>query len=144
MICEDIIDARNCGHVRCGLSALAEPTVTDLAREFRLRDDATIYKEIDATAASRLIQTILQKDMAYGCRIMSTELSAELAAAFMQQFGSGARYFTNGTYHVQRVQLSPTVWTGPSWDPATEATFDTGVLVIGQAGSGCLWIEDED
>jgi hypothetical protein len=31
-----------------------------------------------------------------------------------------------------------------SWDPATDATFDMGVLVLGAAKSGCLWVEDED
>jgi hypothetical protein len=31
-----------------------------------------------------------------------------------------------------------------SWMPATHATFDMGVLVIGATRVGCLWVEDED
>jgi hypothetical protein len=31
-----------------------------------------------------------------------------------------------------------------SWTPATAATFDMGVLVIGAAKVGCLWVEEED
>lgn len=30
------------------------------------------------------------------------------------------------------------------WSPATNATFDMGVLIIGESSSGCLWVEDED
>jgi len=31
-----------------------------------------------------------------------------------------------------------------SWMPATQSTFDMGVLVIGATRVGCLWVEDED
>ena len=33
---------------------------------------------------------------------------------------------------------------GPSWSPATDAPFDTGLLVLGESESGCLWVEEED
>jgi hypothetical protein len=29
-------------------------------------------------------------------------------------------------------------------EPATGATFDTGVLAISKLGSACLWVKDED
>jgi hypothetical protein len=143
-ISEEIIVARNCGFVRCGLSEMTAPTVTQLACEFGLRDDVRIYKEIDASKAELLIRKILHKDMAYRSEIMPAEQSAKLADRFVRQFGSHARYFTNGTFYEEYKQVSSTVSTGPSWDPATEATFDTGVLAIGPEVSGCLWIEDED
>jgi hypothetical protein len=31
-----------------------------------------------------------------------------------------------------------------AWTPATDATFDMGVLVIGTTKVGCLWVEDEE
>lgn len=31
-----------------------------------------------------------------------------------------------------------------AWTPATEGTFDTGVLVIARDRCTCLWVEDED
>jgi hypothetical protein len=31
-----------------------------------------------------------------------------------------------------------------SWTPATHATFDMGVIVIGTSKVGCLWVEEED
>jgi hypothetical protein len=141
---EDIVAARNCGVVRCGLSSQPGPTVSELAREFGLRDDAACYRQTDEPTARRVVHGILHKDMAYNSEIMSEARASELTALFFEQFGDGAKLFTNGTFHEERRQLSPTVWSGPSWDPVTEATFDTGVLIIGPRISGCLWIEDED
>ena len=31
-----------------------------------------------------------------------------------------------------------------SWTPATQATFDIGVLVLGTTKVGCFWVEEED
>lgn len=33
---------------------------------------------------------------------------------------------------------------GPCWTPATEFTFDAGIAVMGEAGSGVYWLADED
>lgn len=97
-VCEDIIAARNRGVVRCGLSALATPTIPVLAREFRLRDDPALYTEIDAAAAGRLVRLILRKEMAYDSEIMPRTRAEELGGRFLQQFGPGARFFTNGNF----------------------------------------------
>jgi hypothetical protein len=68
----------------------------------------------------------------------------ELADRFAAQFGPGARYFTDGTWHLPNTLIRCGDIGGPSWDPVTQATFDTGVLVIGRKWSGYVWVEDED
>lgn len=143
-VAEDIIAARIYGAVRCGLSAQLAPTVPELAREFGLRAEATCYKEVDEPAARRLIQSLLHRDMAYNAEVMPEARAAELADLFLAQFGPGTRYFSNGTWHLPPTVVSDRVVQGPSWDPVTPATFDAGVLAIGPACSGCLWVEDED
>ena len=115
-----------------------------MAREFGLRDAAGCYKEIDELAASRLVRMVLHRDIAYNAEIMPEARAAELADTFLAQFGSGTRYFSNGTWHLQSVVRPDGVVCGPNWDPVTRATFDTGVLAIGPERSGCLWVEDED
>jgi hypothetical protein len=57
---------------------------------------------------------------------MPEQQAEQLTERFFAQFGAGARFVTN------------------NWCPATDATFDGGVLVIGPQRSGCLWVEDED
>jgi hypothetical protein len=143
-VAEDIIAARIYGEVRCGLSSRPSPTVPELAREFGLRDEAGCYKEIDQQDARQLVQTLLHRDMAYNAEVMPEARAAELADAFLAQFGPGTRYFSNGNWHLPPVARTDGVVWGASWDPVTPATFDAGVLVIGPEQSGCLWIEDED
>jgi hypothetical protein len=142
-ISADIILARSAGVVHCGVSAQAAPSLTDVAREFGLRADATCYREIDEPSARKLATLILHRDLAYGCPLMPLDKAARLATEFLDQFGGSASYFTNGTFHESR-RLSSTVSEGGSWHPVTEATIDTGVLILGPKKSGCLWVEDED
>jgi hypothetical protein len=144
-IAQEIIEARDAGHVRCGLSALRAPSLADLAREFGLRDDASIYHDIDEVDARRLMCVALRRDLAYGAELMSEARAAELADRFIADFGADARYCTNGSWHLPPVVAHDgRSGHGPGWIPATDATFDTGVLVIGAVRSGCFWVEDED
>jgi hypothetical protein len=142
-ICAEIESARDCGRIHCGLSSQASPSVAGLAAEFGLSGDPCVYREIDATAAQRLVQFVLNQDMAYNAEIIPMPRAAELAERFLDQFGiNGARFYTNGVF---RESNDPSLtWPGASWNPATEATFDTGVLIISPTCSGCLWVEDED
>jgi hypothetical protein len=137
-ICDDILIARVDGVVHCGLLSQSSPSIPELAREFDLRDAIECYREIDATAARRLIQSILHRDLAYCAEIMSLDRAGELTEQFLNQFGTeNVRFWTNGTFHELRES-------GAAWNPVTAATFDTGVLVIGPHCSGCFWVEDED
>jgi hypothetical protein len=128
-VVDDIFAERKWGVVHCGVSVLGHTDTLQLAKEFGLGNDPASFEEIAASDAIRLVTSILHKDMAYSQPCMSENRAKELAVQFFAQFGSQARYFSNG-------------WPG-GWNPATDATFDTGVLVTGDR-SGCLWVEDED
>jgi hypothetical protein len=123
---DDILAARRCGVVHCGISSRLAPTIAELAQEFGLRNDPACYREIDETLAQLSVRRLLHRDLAYSGEIMPECQAIKLTEQFFAQFGSGTRFFTN------------------NWCPATDATFDEGVLVIGVYHSGCLWIEDED
>jgi hypothetical protein len=71
--------------------------------------------------------------MGHGSDIMSASRAADLWQGFLTLFeGQALRFATNAG-------LPP-----DSWTPATDATFDLGVIVIATAKAGCLWVEDED
>ena len=125
-VTEDILAARRYGVVHCGVSSRPSPTLDELAREFGLRDDPVAYREIDESAARESVKRLLHRDQAYDAEMMPEPEAARLTEAFFAQFGSGARFFTN------------------NWCPATDATFDEGVLVLGAQRCGCFWVEDED
>jgi hypothetical protein len=135
-VTDDILAERDCGVVHCGVSRFSHKDVLELAREFGLHDDPSAFAPITASNAVALVASILHKDMAYSQPMMAEHRAKDLAQQFLGQFGAEATFFSNG-------------WTGwetgsTAWNPATGATFDTGVLVIGNDCSGCIWVEDED
>ncbi len=125
-VSDDILVARRIGEVHCGVSSLSAPTVAELAREFGLRDGPDCYREIDEASARRSVRQLLHRDLAYSDEVMPQHKAEQLTEKFFKQFGTGARFFTNNGC------------------PATDATFDEGVLVVGTQRSGCFWVEDED
>ena len=129
-VVDDILAERDCGIVHCGVSRFGHKDALELAKEFGLKDDPAAFRPVAAARAVSLVASILHKDMAYSQPLMTAERAKALAEQFLAQFGADARFLSNG-------------WPG-GWNPATDATFDSGVLVIGNERSGCLWVEDED
>jgi hypothetical protein len=136
LLVADIIAERDCGVVHCGLSR-AGASLSELAVEFGLSPDAN-YHEIDAASARRLAELVLQREWAgRGVEIMPAARAADLVDQFLAHFKADrVKFFTNGTF----LEGAPAA----TYSPATEATLDTGILVVGPLRSGCLWVEDED
>jgi hypothetical protein len=131
-ICARIRRARRRGNTRCGVVD-GRKSIVEAARIFGLADDNAIFRSIERAEADEIATYILHADLAYGSEIMSRKRAAHLWQYFMELFqGQDLEFATNA---------------GPqagSWKPATKATFDMGVVVIGTTRTGCLWVEDED
>lgn len=131
-VVEDILAERNAGHVRCGMTAAS--TLLEVAAAFGLKQDASLYRPLEREAAQRLMQRLLQRDLAYGTAQMSSDRAQQLAERFLAEcVAADATCFAN-------VALPD----GSSWNPATDATFDQGVLFVSPSGGACFWVEDED
>ena len=137
-ICEKIMKAR--GSCIVEIKEVSVSSVESAAKLFGLSDGDEIYKKIDRLEAREVLKNVLHKDMAYRVKIMSSEKAKNLSEEFLTKFDDRAEFYTNGEYGKSR--KSPDV--GPSWSPATEATFDTGVIVISSKIVGCAWFADED
>jgi len=150
---EAIKKERDSGQVICGsitedqyqflgvTSIEHSESVSAIAAAFGLSSDAKCYLEIDAELARTILANILHRDQAYHSQIMSLERAEELASQFMQEFGRPpCRFFTNWNFEQRADGLLYMTW---GWD-VTDATFNTGVLVLGLQKSACVWIEDED
>jgi len=108
-------------------------SVVDTARVFGLADDSTIYRNICRAEADAIATHVLESELALGSRIMSNPRAAHFWQQFMALFeGQDVKFATNAMPHLR------------TWTPATDATFDMGVLVIGVTRVACLWVEDED
>lgn len=134
-ICEAIIRRRTCGRVRCGTTDGAA-SVTDVARAFGLSTDPLCYREIVESMALAIAVHVLHRDLAYHSEVIPADDASELVSLLFELCrGRSVRFFSNGDISLNRAA---------SWMSATEATFDTGVLIVGSDRSGCLWVEDED
>ncbi|MCP3444216.1 hypothetical protein [Bradyrhizobium sp. CCGUVB14] len=105
----------------------------DVARAFDLSDEAEVYIPIEESEAASIAVGILNRDLAYDTEIMSPARAAAFWQQFIQLFdGQRLCFFSNCRAGVHQ------------WNPATNSTFDKGILVVGESSSGCLWVEDED
>jgi hypothetical protein len=131
-ICDRIRRARRAGKTHCGI-VNSRLTDVEAARTFGLADDSAIFRSIGRAEADAIATRILHTDLAYSTKIMALARAAHLWRRFMEVFEG------------QDVEFSTNAGTDAcSWMPATNATFDLGVLVIGTTSTGCLWVEDED
>ena len=136
-ICDRIRRARRIGNTRCGVVE-GRMSVAEVARAFGLADDGAIYRTIGSVEANAIATHLLHVDLAYGSEMMSVSDAAELWRQFMALFaGQNAGLFTN-------VEAGFDSWATYSFAPATAATFNMGILVVGTTTAGCLWVEDED
>jgi len=141
-VIDEILAARDCGVVHCGFSDARD--LPDVAAAFGLAIDESIYREIGFEAARDLVTNLLHRDQAYDSEIMALARATDLADRFLREATSApCRYLTNMISPRELLKGRSTQF-GPQWNPATTATFDMGVLLLGARGSACFWVEDED
>ena len=139
-MCARLREARG-DDVIVGVENVWAASADEVAALFGLATAPWIYREISRDEARAVLVAVLEKDMAYRCDLMTPAAAAFLADAFLGLFDSArARHFTNGEYGQPRGRFGH----GPAWNPATDATFDTGVIVLDAGRVGCAWFMDED
>jgi hypothetical protein len=137
---ETIKKERGTGKVIAGVTKDAK-SVSALASAFGLKGDASLYHQVDLDMARAILVGILHRDLAYGNRLLSLSRAEDLAGQVMTRFTvPGIRFLTNGKFK----QGAGVGLILSHWDPATTSTFDTGVLMLGTAESGCVWVAEED
>lgn len=135
-----IVTARG-GDLIAEVRAGPASTVERAAGMFGLASAPGTYFQVEAGEAKAILTEVLSFDMAYHCELMPRDKAERLAKDFVDSFADeGASYYTNGEFGQSRKH--PNV--GPSWTPATTATFDTGVLVLAATRTVCAWFMDED
>jgi hypothetical protein len=125
------------------ISAAGGPvgSVAEVAAFFKLNADPATYHEADAELANAILVEILHRDLSQGNRVMRLSRAEELADAFMERYATApCRFYTNGKF----AQDAGAGLVLKEWNPATGATFDTGVLVVGAGESACIWVAEED
>lgn len=139
-IVSQIVAARG-GDLIVGVEVDIAKSVESAAEKFGLSESPTTYFEVAPAEAKAVLRAVLAFDMAYHTELVPMPEAERLASEFVDTFvDEGAIYYTNGSFGAPR--RSPDV--GPSWTPATNATFDTGILVLTSWRIACAWFMDED
>jgi hypothetical protein len=135
-ICDEINAARDRGIIHCGMIEAELTDLSEIAPKFGLIFGSDIYQKISKAQAEVIAQRVLQSDMAYDHEIMTAAAAQALTSRFLDHFDQeSSEYYTNGDYYSV---------SGRSWNSATTAIFDTGILIISKSRVGCLWVEDQD
>lgn len=110
--------------------AAANSAVSDLGLK------PVTWRTLGADEAIGALQRGLHRDLAYDSPIMPEEVALDLATRIVRFFGPAAIFYTN--------QSQAEGQSTGSWDPVTDATFDTGIIAVGVTRVGVVWFMDED
>ena len=118
----------------------------DLAAEaFGIRGLGEDWREVSRKVAAAVLVALLREDMAYSLRRLEDPQVRAAIDDFLGAFSLSARFFTNGNWEVGWTRSKHGSCSfAPKWTPATDATFDGGIIAIDTNSSGILWLEDED
>jgi hypothetical protein len=131
-ICDEISWA---GASRCGIIETSDLTYLEVAAQFDLQTDSPYYPT-DALSARKVAIEILHRDLVYQLEIMPLARAEQLVDQFFMLFTDQiVQCYTN------RISYDSG---GMAWSSKTDATFDIGILVMGETFAGVLWVEGED
>ena len=116
-------------------------TADEVAILFGLRPLGSGWREVDRERAATILRSLLERDLAYSSQADSAPFAEEFSRDFVQEFSEGARFFTNGDWNDDDPTDGRSVGV---WTPATQSSFDAGILVLHDHRVGVYWIEDED
>lgn len=143
---------RDCGEVILDIRALpadvdaqgldVAPILDAFAGGLQLSGLSTAWTIVRRPVARTVLVRILTRDLALNAPIMSREDGERLADRFLQYFPPPTRFFSNTPVSDESDLEGEDTWTG-SFSGLSEATFDTGILALGEDRIGMLWVKDE-
>ncbi|MEO7360968.1 MAG: hypothetical protein ABI120_11600 [Gemmatimonadaceae bacterium] len=111
------------------------------AHGFRPLGDA--WLEVSSHDAQAIATSLLHRDLASGGEIMPLSEADDLATAFLDLAPEPHTYFTNGEW-MGALEDDGSLGTTIEWDPISDASYDAGVVCVGDGVAAILWVEDED
>jgi hypothetical protein len=153
-VTDEIVQRRTAGRTTCATQdahatgrAMADLVVQ--VHDFRgLGDGWSMISGADALA---IVTTLLHRDLASNTELMSLAQASDLATRFFDLVPEPHTYFTNGdwttssdpTLDATSASTHPLA-TLEGWDPISDATYDSGVVCVGEGSAAVLWVEEAD
>ena len=121
--------------------AAYEATALVQRRWWHFNGDFNVEKElveIDEASAAAVLSWLIGNSMAYEVELMPPERAAAFTAEFMSLVPAPRRWFSNGE---AEWLTGGRAWAGT---PATDFTFDEGVVAVAEGRAWIAWFTDED
>jgi hypothetical protein len=148
-VVESILRQRISGRISCqlvshgegdGALALADRAVESVG----LRPLGEGWLEISEADAEAVATGVLHRDLAYHAEVMPLAAARDLASELIALVPPPMRCFTNGDWADAFGDGEDEPHDGVSFDPISDASFDAGVICVGDGVTAVLWVEDED
>lgn len=151
-VVDEIVQQRTAGRTIC---AIQNDNVVGKGREIAdrvvqahdLRGLGDGWSMISGADAHAIVTTLLHRDLASNTELMSLAKASDLATRFFDLVPEPHTYFTNGDWTTSSdARSDPThpLATLEGWDPISDATYDSGVVCVGEGSAAVLWVEEED
>lgn len=153
LLFKEIEETRECGAVYLAMHERPENTDWEavvlenfVITTISLEKLSVSLVQIDKAKAQSILALLLYKDMAYESEIMPIDRADYLVERFCDLFTNKASYFSNSTRNKNDYFNTGKAFELGlnSWNPLTEATFDSGIIVCDDERIGVAWFEDED
>ncbi len=95
------------------------------------------WKQINRQEAQNIISFVMKKDLAYSHILMTLQESEEISQKFFDFFPGNCSFLTNASFMNNYSGMT-------AWNSITDATFDTGIVIVSPNRIGILWAKDED
>lgn len=131
---------RGCGSVHLDIVARQNGCSDALAMEAVAKRAGFLNAprdEIDRSTAVHIAVEMLSRDLAHGTECIPRQIAHQHVECLLSAFGADARFFTNARFEGRDSRMS-------SWNPLTNATFDSGFFAVDARSVGLIWVEDED
>lgn len=116
-----------------------------LSQEMSLEDFKKNLDKVTRNIASQIIISLLHKDMAYEAKIMKMSEAKEFANHFFSFFDKDALYYSNSDWNKNKYSKDEKFKFGlGAYNPLTDSTFDSGVIICDSKKIGIAWFQDED
>lgn len=129
-------DARAYGMTLRVVESPPSELLNDLLSHFGFAHPDEDLSPISRDQAADLIAHLVAYDQAFGHPTRVIDIAEDCGHEFVGLFPRESRFFTNSADSI----FAPI----RTWRSLTDATFDSGVLVVSTSRAGVLWFEDED
>lgn len=96
------------------------------------------WQALDASTGRQVMTQILHRGLSYNAERMVLSDAESIVSRILRLCGEPSQKFTNAFWEGE------TVLKLGGWSPITAATFDAGVITVGDPLVGMVWVEDED